>query len=196
MCLPLRPRPAGHAIAEPPRSSPQQDSILSGNDTPIHHIETGHVVTFADDYANFTFPNSTTRELPTVCGRIRDSRAAARVAQRLIIISGAVSIGSRRRSRNRSGSAARVGRGDSAVLQSMGEDPHAASISARLQAGTAESARHGRLLSGHVQRPALAPGNSDLFSARDTYSGFPFDERNKTQIQRESFSTSWKCSFD
>lgn len=55
--------------AEPPRSSPQQDSgtIPRGNGSPVPPQMDGglHPVTFTDEFGNLA-ENSTTRELPTV----------------------------------------------------------------------------------------------------------------------------------
>lgn len=56
-------------VAEPPRSSPQQDPgvLGSGNGPPVPPlIDTGNAVTYTDEYGNVAADNSTARELPTV----------------------------------------------------------------------------------------------------------------------------------
>lgn len=51
-----------------------------------------------------------------------------------------------------------VGRGDSIVLQPLGQNTNAAALSARLQARTAEGSRHGCLLfSERCLHPSLVP---------------------------------------
>lgn len=102
----------------------------------------------------------------------------------------------RRRDRNCRSSFIRLGRRHRPILQPLGQDPNASAIPARLQARSAEGARHWRLCDGRLQWAAFASGNtthgnkqfSPSSSCLINYFAFQLTQRENKQKNKHSAS--------